>query len=125
MSQSAARARLMLAAWVTLVMLWPIQAAALSLGHRMTPACRMMPGMASMASMSVGSQTPMHGMNACRQLQCRHTLGLRTLGAGTALPVTSTLRFFALTLLVLHRFRPYASIPRGPPLYLRFAHLLI
>ncbi len=122
MSRSAAPARLMLAAWLTLVMLWPIQAAALSLGHRMTRACRMMPGM---ASMSMGQQTPVHGLNACRQLQCRHTLGLRALGAGAALPVTLTLQFSAPTLPVLQRVRPDLNIARGPPLYLRFTRLLI
>lgn len=117
------RARLLISAWFALILLWPLQAAALGVGHRMTLACRMMPALHVAGHMSLGSG---RGMGACHELQCHHRLGPRAVtahSAPSAMPSFVILSFSP----VFTRGCPFAPASgiRGPPLYLRLSRLLI
>ena len=116
--------RMLLAAWLAFMGLWPLQAAAYNSGPRMTTMCRMMPHMAGMMKRSHGWG---HGMTACRQLQCRHRVG----PGGAALiliqPALPALSFMAALKVPMSSAGYYVTYhaSRAPPPYLRFARLLI
>lgn len=126
MFRSARRSpRMLLAAWLAFMGLWPLQAAAYNSGPHMTTMCRMMPHMAGMMKRSHGWG---HGMTACRQLQCRHRVGPGMAGVILTQPALLVQSFAVLPEAPLLGLAPrradrYAS--RAPPPYLRFARLLI
>ena len=126
MLQSARHSpRMLLAAWLAFMGLWPLQAAAYHSGPRMTTMCRMMPHMAGMMKPSHAGG---HGMSACRQLQCRHRVGPGMAGVVLAQPVLVVQSFLALPempVLGLAARRSDRHASRAPPPYLRFARLLI
>lgn len=124
--------RVLLAAWLAFMGLWPLQAAAYDVGARATAMCRMMPRMGSMAR--TGRMTTMlkrhhgatRGMHACRELQCRHRVGPRVTAAFFA-PLVASGRFVmepaSRVLPSIHRVTRHSG--RAPPSYLRFTRLLI
>jgi hypothetical protein len=116
--------RMLLAAWLAFMGLWPLQAAAYHSGPRMTAMCRMMPHMAGMKKRSHGLG---HGMSACRQLQCQHRVGPGTVGVIVAQPAMVVQPFTMLPETPAPVFAPRADrhASRAPPPYLRFARLLI
>ena len=126
MLQSARHSpRMLLAAWLAFMGLWPLQAAAYHSGPRMTTMCRMMPRMAGMMKPSHAGG---HGMRACRQLQCQHRVGPGMAGVVLAQPVLVVQSFLALPempVLGLAARRSDRHASRAPPPYLRFARLLI
>lgn len=123
MRLSLFRARLLISAWLALVLLWPLQAAAMGIGRQMTVACRMMPQVRVSGHMSRGGR---HGMAACHNLQCHHRFGPRTVHARQAPPVTLSVRTVSLSSVSAMRCATYTPPgARGPPLYLRLSRLLI
>ncbi len=117
------RARVLISAWFALVLLWPLQAAAMGVGREMTVACQMMPALQVSGHMSRGGR---HGMGACHKLQCHHRLGPRTVNAHWVPPVMASV--MAVFLPFEPTLRSASRAPqgiRGPPLYLRLSRLLI
>ena len=116
--------RMLLAAWLAFMGLWPLQAAAYHSGPRMTTMCRMMPHMAGMMKRSHGWG---HGMSACRQLQCRHRVGPGGASVILTQPALMVQAFAVLpeTPAPVLAARAGRHVSRAPPPYLRFARLLI
>lgn len=114
----AFRARILISAWVALILLWPMQAAAMGIGRQMTLACRMMP------VLHVGGG---HGMGACHSLQCHHRLGPRGVSTHGAPPILASVVAVSSPSesALKSGFRAFSGIIRGPPLYLRLSRLLI
>ncbi len=123
MRSSVFSVRLLISAWLALVLLWPLQAAAMGIGHQMTVACRMMPAILVSGHLSQGGG---HGMAACHNLQCHHRFGPRTVHARLFPPVTVSVRRVSLSSVSATRCATYLPPgARGPPLYLRLSRLLI
>ncbi len=122
MRLSSSHARVLVSAWLALVLLSPLQAAAMGIGHQMTIACRMMP------AIHVGGHGPqggMRSMGACHNLQCHHRFGPRIARVRLMAPPAAASSWPRLIVSGLRypTLRPPSA--RGPPLYRRFSRLLI
>ncbi|MHB1670926.1 MAG: hypothetical protein ACYCTF_12345 [Acidiferrobacter sp.] len=119
--------RMLLAAWIAFMGLWPLQAAAYQAGPQRTAVCQMMPRIASMAGMSKSSHGVVSGMNACRQLQCHHRLGPHVAAAVMVHPLLPMRYLSPATVSLAGGAAWPVSRPaaRAPPAFLRFARLLI
>lgn len=123
MRLSSSHARVLVSAWFALVLLSPLQAAAMGIGHQMTIACRMMPAIRVSGH---GSQGGMRSMAACHTLQCHHRFGPRIARARFRAPPALAVSSWPPLVVSGPRY-PTLHPPsaRGPPLYRRYSHLLI